>query len=387
VALIYRVDLENTTGSTLAVIKNPTSFECNISIGGKGNYQLVLSGFDDVVNSFTPDIIIRFWRNDTDAGNGWINVFNGIHKTVSKSLTQSGNKTFTSYGPDSNELLDKAYILYAPNSAQSNKTNFATTAMIEFVRENIGSQALVSNGRRLNGTNPITIGGSSGLGPSWGDESAGKHLLTVLQNIRDFSKQLGTQIDFEVQYLGNYQWLFVCGNLYVDRTNVGLNPNTGRNGSGNVPVVFSPLYNNVETFYESLSRYNEVNAVVSLGSGVGALQQFAAIRNLTSVSQSAIAQRETIVNSNDSSLAQLTNVAQSALYEHVATPKVSFSPLLNAVKLWKDFLPGDFITAMNEDREEFHQQLVGTSLRVSQSAGGSTVEQLNLDFESAVGFL
>lgn len=389
--LVYHVDIEDTTGNTVAIIKNPISFSCTTRIGQKGDYQLVLSGFDSVVNLIQEDYIIRFWRKDTTAllSNGmptdFVNVFTGIHKTPSKSLTQSGQKTFTSYGPDSNELLDKSYILYAPNSSQASKSAAASTAMIEFVRENIGDLALISNGRRTDGTNPIVILGTNGLGSVWSDNVANKNLLTVLQNIRDYTRQTGTQIDFEMQYLGNYSWGFRCGtNVYVNRTNVGLDPTTGLNSDGNRPIVFSPLLNNVKNFFESKSRYNEVNSVTVIGSGVGALQQTVTRKNLTSVLTSPIAQRETVTNSNDSSLAQLNYVGDSALYELTAQTKISFEPLLNQIRVYRDFNVGDFVTAINENNEVFQQQLVELTINVSQSESGSTIEQLNFNFENAV---
>ena len=387
-AFIYHVDIEDTAGNTLAVIKNPISFSCTIRIAQKGDYQLIVSGFDPVVYLFDYDYIVRFWRKDTNADpNIFVNIFNGIHKTYNKSLTQSGNKTFNSYGPDSMELLDKSFILYPPSSNQANKTAVASTAIVEFVKENIGSSATIANGRRVNGTNPITVVGLSGLGPLWSDEVSNKNLLTTIQNIRDFCRQNNIQLDFEVEYLGNYQWQFlVKTDLYTDRTNVGLNPTTGRNASGNIPIVFSPLYNNVKNFFESESRYNEVNSVTAIGAGVGSLQQTATVRNITSVNKSPIGQRETVVASNDSSSAQLTNVAESALYEYLTRSKVSFEPLFNNIKLWRDIFPGDFVTAVSESNEVFHQQLVEVDINASQSQGGNTIERLRLGFEEAVGF-
>jgi hypothetical protein len=102
--------------------------------------------------------------------------------------------------------------------------------------------------------------------------------------------------------------------------------------------------------------------------------------------RSAIAQRETIYNSNSSSAAQLNNVAESVLYESVARTNINFEPLLAVEKLWRDIFPGDFCTTMNEDKEVFHLQLVEVGISVSQSAGGSTIERLNTSFERAVGF-
>ena len=380
--LVYRIDIEDTTGSTVTSIKNPISFSCGLKLCAKGDHQLVLSGFDPVVSLIGDDYILRFYRKDTEAGNGWINIFNGIHKTFAKSLTQSGNKTFTSYGTDSHELLDKSYILYAPNSSQASKSLPASTAMVQFVRENIGALALTSNGRRTNGTNPISIAGSSGLGSTWSDEVSNKNLLLVLQNIRDFTRQDGNQIDFEITYDENYTWLFRCGdNLYDDKTTVGLDPTTGKNAAGNVPIVFSPLYNNVKTFYESKSRYNEANSVTAIGAGVGSLQQTSTRKNALSVATSPIAQRETVVNSNNSTSTQLQFRADSALYELSAKTKISFEPLLNDIKVWRDLFLGDKVTVMNEDRVEFNQQLTEISIDVSQSEGGSTIERLNLNFE------
>lgn len=389
-SIIYRVDIEDTTGSIVAILKNFISLSYNIRIGGKGDFQQVISGFDPVNNLIDEDYIFRVWRADTDVFNPltnkvvWVNTFSGIYKTFTKSFTQSGNKTITYYGPDSHELLEKGYILYAPFSSQASKNVAASTAMIEFVRENIGDLATIANNRHVNHVNPIVIVGNSGLGPMWEDDASGANLLTTLQDIREYTRQQNDQIDFLMEYDGDYRWLFSAGYLFNDRTNVGLNTSTGRNSVGNVPVVFSPLYNNVKNFFVSRSRYNEVNTMVGVGNGVGTLQEFSVQQNLPSVLTSPIAQREGIINVNNSP--NLDTETRARLKESIAETKVSFEPLLASLRVWRDFEPGDYVTAVDENNVNYHMQLVGLSVDVSQSEGGSTIERLNFDFQPAIGF-
>lgn len=374
---LYRLDIEDTHGLYAGTTRNFINLSFNIRIGAKGDYQLIVSGLDtDLIRSFDDDFIVRVWRKDTG---DWINVFNGIHKTLSLSYEQNGKRLFNSYGPDSHELLEKTQVLYPNSLPQADKVGIGSNVILEYARENIGAQALQTNGRYRDNVLPVVIVGYGGIGATWAGNWANKNLLELCQDVRDFSIQSGVQLDYEMKYFGGYVWHFRVGNLYTDRTTRGLTNTTHLNGAGNVPVVFSPKHNNVKSFTYSKSRYNESNAVVGLGSGVGTLRETAVL--IDGANRTPISARESVVNFQDLTGQALIDGVRTTLRESVAKPNIGFEPILSDIQLWRDLFPGDFITVIDFGGNEYHMQLTGVSMDVSQGEGGSnTIERPNLTF-------
>ena len=56
-AVTYRVDVEDTTGATVAVFQDFTSLNFTAAISAKGSYQLQLSGFDDRIDLIGDDYL------------------------------------------------------------------------------------------------------------------------------------------------------------------------------------------------------------------------------------------------------------------------------------------------------------------------------------------
>ena len=374
-ATSYRIDVEDTTGTAVDVIETFVSLELNLRWNDKGDFNLVISGFEnEAIDNLGDDYVIRVWRNDTIAGDGWQNIFNGINKTFNDSLFRNGNKNYTIYGPDGFEILDKAYVLYPSNSSEANKSAIASTAMLELVDENVGANALATNGRDVDGTNPITNDIDPSSGAVWTENVSRQHLLTVLRQIWEFSK-----VNFTVEYQGNYAWLFRCGQLYKDRSIVGLDTSTGKNAAGNVPIVFSPDFNNVLSFTTSRSRYNEYNTIVSLGKGVGSKKAADVAQDATAVAVSPIAQRETVVSAQNNDSSQLSDTGTAKLQQFASEIKVSFEPKMNDIILFRDFFLGDIVSVIGRNKQVLNKQLVGISLNVNPD--GEVIETINLDWE------
>jgi hypothetical protein len=206
----YRIDVEDIAGVPILSFSDFLALDFDLVMSGKGNYHLTLSGFDEErLAQIDDDYLVRIWRKDEAAGLGWANVANGIHKTVLDTVYTNGRFMWESFGPMPEELLDKEEIAYpAGNILSEYKAAAATTTMYAYVQNNVGADALMSNGRYYDAVNPIVMGTDPALGAGWSGDRSGKNLLDVLQEIRDFAVDGGTDIDFRILYLGGYQFQF-----------------------------------------------------------------------------------------------------------------------------------------------------------------------------------
>jgi len=378
----YRVDVEDTTGSTVAVIDTFQRLAFTSKISAKGNYEMTISGDDSRVNAIGGDYLFRVWFTDPGKGIDWINIFTGIHKTPSADTFENGRKEWASFGPSLEELLDKAYILYAAGSSEAAKAGISSTVAREFVNENIGALATVANGRDIAGTNPIALGGDPVIGGFWTGSRARKHLLTVLMSLNRFSIENDDQIDFRVSYLGDYAFQFDIGRLGVDRTTVGLSAaSSGLNAAGNVPVVFSVLRGNVSRQSKTTSRFNEANVTIGLGQQSGANRVVATAQDNLSLAASSIAQREMIVSATDQTTAAgVLAVAEARLAEVVARENFTFTPRQAAEMVWRDYFVGDFVTVEDDQAgQQVNKQI--RAIRATVTPGQTQLDDIRMEFE------
>lgn len=380
----YRVDIEDTTGSVVMVIEDFNSLNFTSRISGKGDYQLTLSGFDNRITDIKEDYLIRVWMTDPTFNIPWTNIFNGFHKTFVDSLLSNGNRTFTSYGPALEELLDKTYILYAAGTSQTDKSGAATTIIYEYVAENAGGSGGGTRDTPLQNT--LSNAADLAIGGTWSGSEARKNLLTTIRNISQFTRENNTlitgKVDFQVNYLDDFNFEFQAGQIGVDRTTDGLTPTSnGLNGASNVPVIFSALQGNIQSETRSKSRYNEANTVVALGQGQGTSRVVQVSQNGLSVALSPVAQREAITNASQNTTASdVLAAAEAKLDELIARGKFNFQPRKSGEVLYRDYFLGDYITAEDfRTNTRVNKQIRAISINVSP--GQTEVENIRMEFE------
>lgn len=393
----YRVDFDDTSGSTIESFGNFDGLDFEIVASGKGSYKLDLSGYDSRIGVIGDDYIMRVWMQDPAFGIPWTEVFAGIHKTFVDSMAENGRLSWESYGPSCEEILDKELIAYpAGDSSLATKSGAASTVMRAYVQENAGSLATVANGRDYDGVNPLLLGADLGVGGTWSGSRPRKHLLGTLQQIQQFSVQQGDQVDFRMSYAGGYQFLFEAGYLGADRTAPAVSG--GLNAAGHVPVVLSPKYGNVRSFSRSRSRYNEANLILALGQGSEGARAFAVAEDTASTGASPIAQRVTPASAtSETTPAGLLAAAQGRLYQSAARDKFMIQPyksranraLLRAFPdldtanftgevLWRDYFPGDFVT-VEDFRTGTRQDVQIVKVRVRIRPSDKRVEAVNFE--------
>ena len=380
----YRVDLINHSGEVVAIISDFTDLKYSIIFSGKGNYQLTISGFDDRYLLFEPDFLVKVYMDDRAEGISWLNTFTGIHKTYTNTLFQNGRRVYTSFGPSEEEIIDKAHILYYAGTAQAQKTGVSSSVMYEYVLQNAGTAATVANGRRTDGTNPITNLPDLKEGPTWSGVADFDNLLETLTKIRLNSINQNDQIDFRVNHVnGSYAFTFEAGAIGVDRTNTGVTPTSnGLNGAGNVPVIFGPIYGNVMDFVKSESRFNEFNTIAVLGKGENSDRDVVIVLDGPSRARSPLAQRERIVNATDidyGDTVALTDRGQAVIDAKIAQEKFNFTPARGAQILFRDYFPGDFITGVDFDNNSQNKQIPRVDIAVSATTN-ALIERQRIKF-------
>lgn len=377
-AEVWRVDIEDHTGNTVATVKNFQLLSFEQRVARRGSFQFQVHDDEPVRELIQEDYIARVWLKDEQYNLPWTNIFNGIIKTPSRVWYSNGNKLAIYYGSDDMELIDKALVMYPTSSTKSEKTGVASTVMGQYVQENIGASATTANGRFYDHVNPITvITPGVPTGPIWTGNKAHDSLTKALQDIRNFSYEQGDRVDFHSYYIGNYQWEIQIGKLFVDRTVNGLSPSTGLNGAGNVPVILSPLYGNVLQYTEATPRVQESNVVLVLGQRIGEDREAFVAADTTSLAISPIAQRESLSQTQNQE--NLDDFAESELNAKVGRNHILLSPKrTEAFALFRDINIGDFFTSVSLDGTQFNKQFVELKVKVQQTTGGRTISQYTL---------
>lgn len=374
----FRIDVENQTGDTILTLKSWQYFSYEQRVARRGSFRLQLHDNEPLAKLIKSDYILRYWYKNLQYGIDWINPFNGILKTPTRVWYGNGNKLNIWYGSDSNELIDKSLVMYPTSSTKAEKTGVATDVMAEYIEENIGASATVANGRFIDHVNPITVvAPSPGIGPVWTGNSAHEVLVKTLQEVRNYTLEQEDRIDFEVRYAGNYQWEVHVGKLFEDKTINGLSTTTGLNSAGNVPIILSPLYKNVEQYTESVQRVQESNVILVLGQRIGNDREFTIATDTNSLAASPIAQRESMAQTQNQQ--NLTDVAAAELEARVGKLKVLVEPrFTESFSLYRDLNIGDFFTIVSLDGEAFNKQFIELKVQVQQTLGGRTISQYTI---------
>jgi hypothetical protein len=298
IASRFYVSLLDTTGTVVAVFDSWLSLEYGKEINGVGYYAVTFADTNDPrFDLFKLDYIVEIYRSIPGSGVDWHLDFIGFHRKPNRKITKEGVATFVSTGPGNNSFLDRKSIGYQAGTIQADKSDAAETVMKEYVDENIGNLATIANGRKANGTmTGVSVDIDSGNGALWEGKRAYAKLLDTLQDIANYA-----QIDFNMEYNGPAKFLFktYISQLGVDRTTTGLNTTTGKNASGNAPVILSPERGNVQEYEYYEDRLGEKNVIIVLGKGDGATRDVNVVLDPVSTVESPWNAIETVVNATN----------------------------------------------------------------------------------------
>ena len=379
----YRVNLyDPVTGSQTATIEDWQRLELRRVLNGVGNAKIQLDGAHPALPYFQANALIEVWRqipgwvpNAVPAirqreGN-WYCEWDGLYTDYSETVYSNGNDVWTGYCDGLLDLVQRREIMWYATVAASESKKVAIpaqTAIYEFIEENLGASAVAGApgvGRLVTGTmTALAIPVLTGLGAVWSGQRAWRNLLETIQEIGDFGN-----IDFDIVSDGDGTFTFYTypNQLGEDRTNDGLDPTTGLNAAGNVPVIFALELDNVEEITLSSSRAQSKNVIATPGKGEYTARNVGLYEDLTDYGVGRINQRELVRNANtQDDAAELDTVAEEWGIKLQFTEDFKFTPLtvestLYGVHYWF----GDRITARFRDVER-DKRLVALTITVDR---------------------
>ncbi len=374
----YQIRVNDVLGAQVAVLDLWRNLKYRHAINGAEDFALTLSGKDDRIPLFTTDGEVEVWRC-IPGKLDWYREWKGLVEDSYDVLAENGDWEYTITGCGLKGLLSRRCVEWHSGTAQADKADVAETVIKAYVNENFGAGATVAAGRFSDGLMvELSVEVDSARGDYWEGQRSGRNVLETIQEIANYSS-----LGFDMVETSARAWEF---RIYtdqpgVDRTNVGLDPATGLNAAGNVPVVFAPELNNVKSATLEKLHSKEFNAVAVMGQGQGDQRQVVTVEDVVAIGVSPINRREVTRggNSQDDSLAGLEYLGYEELERSQYVEALKFTPKSNEGTLYGlQYGFGDRITAQFRGMD-YHKRIVAVDAVV-----GPDGESLSFEFADIV---
>ena len=262
---VYPIRVKSDAGDLLAILDDYRTFSFSKIVNEGGSCTIEMHGKGAKVSLFTLDGQIEIWRRDIAYNIDWYLEWEGFIRKFLYEFDDSGDLKFTVNAFTYNSLLKRRIIAYTAGSAQTVKSAPADDVMKSIVRENLGSDATVLNGRLLGGVMPgLSVAADTSEADLFSGQNSYKEVFAILLEI---SK--ANSVDFDIVGVGD--GLFEFRTYYPTRgtnlTTDGLSVTTGLNSSGNAPVIFNPLLGNMGSPSYEEDRSEEKTVVIVAGQG------------------------------------------------------------------------------------------------------------------------
>ena len=376
IASYYFCLLRDVNGNLLAVFDSWIGLSWREAILEvyEGTFSII--GTDSRTLLFSEDYRLEIYHSVPGAGLDWYIECTLLVDGYYYITNDNGEKEFIVELVGLNDFARRREVGYKAGTVRADKSGPADTVMQAYAVENIGNMATVANNRLIDGTTPnLSIGGAVGTAKYWQGSAAGQNLLVLLQ---DIAKYAG--IDFEITRTGVDSW-----NLQIfpnkkgsDRTNVGLDPNTGKNAAGNAPVYFSVPFGTVSSQEYHKSRRAEYNTIIVWGKGDRSTQAVV-VRSNSERTATKYNKRELSVSGSVEYTYQMNAIGDQALELNKFEETFQMVPLQQASQLYgKHYFLGDRLMVIDERTQTLYtKRIVG----VSTSLEGSGNEQRTFEFE------
>jgi len=248
-------------GQMLTVVNDVIMAELVRTQNEEGWFQVTVSpDFDP--RYFHADNIVEFWRQPV--GGEEVCLGTGLMRIWGWKETGSGEEVAYFSGPDQIELLKRRIVNYRSQTSEAEKAMEADDLIKEVVNENMGPGAGNDYyGRpRYYPAAHFSIAPDETAAPSVDMAFAWRNVLEVIKSVAEASANQGTNLFFDLEYLGEAVYLFKTWvNIRgVDRTLKG----------SVAPIVFSKETGNLAKPDLKWDYSEEINYVTGGGPGEGA---------------------------------------------------------------------------------------------------------------------
>jgi len=372
----YQVRLyDRATGALTAIFDDWNSLYYYRRLNDYGYHTFSIDGDDPKRELFQLDTLVQVLRRDEAAGIPWTEDYIAFHRTGVQQVTDRGRVLFSSYGRSLEELLKRRHILWRPGDiaiARGQEGEYlagaADDVMKQYVRENIGNSAALSNGRMAEGKlDAFTVDASFTLAPSWEGRRAYKNLLAVVQEVG-----AARSVDFDVTWSAPSGALLFQFHTYYPRKG------QDRTGAGTAaPVVFSLEHANMSAPYLTESRMNEITAVYVLGQGEGVARTFVERTNVFGLDASPWNRVEYTHDARtEAGLGGLQALGDAHLLEHGPDNHMSFQVIASPGSVYgREYFIGDLILGKFLGAEQ-PRKIIGVEVTVADGD-----ENIRIHFE------
>ena len=340
----YYCVLKDQAGKKIAYFDNWFHLAVYKRVNEPGSFNFVIDGTDSRASLFKLDCQFEVYRSDIENDLDWYVEFEGFCRKFTTEVDDKGKTFFTVGGVGYLDLLDRRIIAYKSAHVRTQKNDVGETVIKEFVNENAGANSLVSGGRLRDGNiSELSIQADTGLGSNWKGQRSYEGLLKVCQEV---SQETG--IDFDVIGVGAnlYNFRTYENQRGVDRTNTDIDLQTGKNSSGQYPIIFSIDRGNMGNPKYDNDRLTEKNVAFIAGSGVEDEREIEIVVDADSEDDSPLNTRETKRDARNQDSDELESVGDNVLSENNARVTFTFTALRASNSIYgKDYNFGDMITS------------------------------------------
>jgi len=380
----YQVRVKNQTGEIIAIFDNWQHLAIYKRVNVVGSFVFTIDATDARAQLFDLDGQFEVWRRlimesghisiDTD----WYLEYEGLIRDRSYGFGQYGNQSLTISGLSYLDFVARRYIMYSPGHANSSQSDVGETVIKNFVKQNLGSDATVLNGRLRDGVMPeLIVETDNGNGDYWEGQRSYKKLINVISEVASISG-----IDYDVIGAGVNSYIFRVYNEQrgSNRTTQGLVKQTGKNSYGLSPVIFSVDFGNMGNPKYEWNRSSEANVVFTLGQGVDEEREIDVETNDESIGDSPFNTIETTRDARrQSEASSLQYLGEEKLIEKRGTERFTFSALQIPRSLYGyHYFFGDMVTA------QFYDRIVDKKIVAVDIIVDKDVENINITLDDYI---
>ena len=382
------VEIVDHAGKSVALFDAYRSLSWGHKLNAPGYFTLVIWGDDDRVVYLKKNYIVNIYRQPLGQTAFYLE-FSGLITDFDYQWWENDNSQVTVSGVSMTGLLSRRIIDYTPNTPQAKKSGFCEDVARSYVSQNCGTEADSSNRRSGSGLIPgfAVIPSMDYAGTYWQGDRSGENLLKVVQEIAQHSESLGLPLRFGVSFAKNpgieFYFAITSRAYNQDRSALDISPVTGKNPSGNAPIVFAREMGNISSLSESYYG-TEANVLVVVGADNDGEVPFVSVQaddydndplNLGRYERQ-IDGREAVTP------AMLSVIGTEWLGELKQKDESQFVPIVQRGSMYGiDWGFGDVVSYIKNDRTVVHKQIVSVSVQYdSQGVEAVSVEIGNLNF-------